>query len=173
MSTKRAPYALVVLILMILAAVGCRWWEDYYPQFRSRSPDGHNELRVMRNLPSFAADYRFKIELSNARGDIVIHSASRESAIGLVEIYWSADGTEMGLLVCDMLSGPVFLSYDILHQRALPPPTFRQFLERQIIRKYSAADKGDLIGWACSERGNAAYTSLILKANGDASGRAR
>ena len=41
----------------------------------------------MRHLPSYAADYRFKVELSTARGEIVIHSEPQESAIGLVEIY--------------------------------------------------------------------------------------
>jgi hypothetical protein len=152
------------IIPIILAATGCAWWEDYYPQFKSRSPDGQTELRVMRNLPSYAADYRFKVELSTARGEIVIHSEPQESAIGLVEIYWSANGTQMGLLVCDMLSGPVFLSYDVAHRQLLPPLTFRHFLEGQIKHKYAAADQEDLIGWACSQRGNAAYTALIPRA---------
>ena len=67
----------------------------------------------------------------------------------------------MGLLVCDMLSGPVFLSYDIDHRQLLPPLIFRQFLEGQIRQKYAATHEEDLIGWACSERGNAAYTALI------------
>lgn len=158
---------------MILAAVGCGWAEDYYPQFRSRSPDGRNELRVMRNLPSYAADYRFKVELSTTGGEIAIHSEPRESAVGLVEVYWSADGTQMGLLVCDMLSGPLFLSYDIARQRPLPPSTFRQFLEGQIREKYAAADEGDLIGWACSERGNAAYAALIPRSPRNDGGRTR
>lgn len=156
--------ACAFMISMILGTIGCAWWEDYYPQFRSRSPDGHSELRVMRNLPSQAADYRFKVELSTPRGEIVIHSEPHESAVGLVEIYWSVDGTQVGLLVCDMLSAPVFLSYDIAQQRPLPPSTFRQFLEGQIRQKYAAADEGDLIGWACSERGNTAYAALISRA---------
>lgn len=152
------------IIPILFAAIGCGWWEDYYPRFKSRSPDGQTELRGMRHLPSYAADYRFKVELSTARGEIVIHSEPQESAIGLVEIYWSANSTQMGVLVCDMLSGPVFLSYDVARNQALPPTTFRPLIEGQIKRKYAAADQEDLIGWACSERGNAAYKALVPRA---------
>ena len=46
----------------------------------------------------------------------------------------------MGVLVCDMLSGPVFLSYDVARNQALPPTTFRPLIEGQIKRKHAAAD---------------------------------
>jgi hypothetical protein len=155
--TKAAVYASGLAALF--AMTGC--WKYYHAQFVCGSPDGHSEVRVVRNLPGYAADYRFKIELSSVHGRAVIHNQNRESSIGLVEAHWSSDGSKLGLLVCDMLSGPVLLGYDVGRTQEMPVDTIKPILERQLLRKYSQADRTDPISWACSNDGNAAYQKII------------
>jgi hypothetical protein len=145
-------------LLLILPTTNCGWWE-YYPQFRCQSPGG-NEIRVVRNLRGYAADYKFRVEVSTTGGVTVVYRRERQSAIGLVEAYWSQDEKQVGVLVCDMLSDPVFVSYDLARHQMLSPLTFRPALEQQIRRKYPTADREDPVGWACSNAGSAAYQEI-------------
>jgi hypothetical protein len=110
----------------------------------------------MRNLPGFAAEYRVWVEVSTARGSTVIYDDRRGASIGLVEASWSADG-KVGLLVCNAFSGPVLISYDLTSNRPLDRSTFRSALEQQLETKYSLPRNMNVIQWACSREGKAAY----------------
>ncbi len=146
----------ILWILIALATSSCGWWE-YYPEFVCRSPDGQAEVRVMRNLPAFAGDYKFRVEVSTGSGTTVIYEHQRQSAIGLVEIHWSPDNKQFGLLICNRYSGPLWISYDLARNRPLSLATFRSILEQQLRRKYRIAVDVDVVQWACSSRGSAAY----------------
>ena len=151
------------LLALAIALTATACWKYYYSQFVCRSPDARSEVRVVRNLPGYGADYKFRVEVSGVRGTTVIYNEQREAAIGLVEAHWSNDSTQLGLLVCNMLSSPVLLGYDLTHGLSLPGDAFRPILEQQIRRKYANTNSRDPVAWACSSEGNAAYRNLISK----------
>ena len=148
------------LLLAALVASGCGSW-GFYPGFVSRSPSGESEIRVMRNFPGAAAEYLFRVEVSSPKGTAVIYRNETRAAIGLVEAHWSHDGGAVGLLACNMFNKHLsaLVGYDLVHGRVLDGSAFRSVLEEQIRRKYSLPQDADAINWACSEAGNAAYSS--------------
>jgi phosphoribosylaminoimidazole carboxylase (NCAIR synthetase) len=81
--------------------------------------------------------------------------------MGLVEAHWSHDGGEVGLLVCNMFNKHLsaIVGYDLAHGRAVDGSAFRSVLGEQIRKKYSLPKDSDAINWACSQSGNAAYSS--------------
>jgi len=94
---------------------------------------------------------------------MVIYRHERESYIGLVEAHWSARGTQVGLLVCNMFAQPLMVGYDFQNGSTINGTDFRPALELQIVQRYSVPKGRDPIGWACSAEGNAAYASSRVK----------
>ena len=111
----------------------------------------------MRDWSRSATTTKFRIELTRGRETDVVFSREREAYLGLIETTWSSGGREFGLLVCDMFSGPVFVSYDVVQHRMLPTAGIQRSIEAQIMKRYSLAPGTDVVTWACSERGAAAY----------------
>jgi hypothetical protein len=113
----------------------------------------------MRNSPGSAAEYRFRVEVSTQAETTVIYEHGAGAAIGLVEAHWSPDQGEVGVLVCNMFTKPLFLGYDITHRRPVDGSLFRPIIEDQLRKKYSLTSGADATGWACSPSGNAAYAT--------------
>ena len=157
MPTKLFRQSTALTLLLLTAACG---GFTYRADFTSRSPDGSAEIRVMRNRPHRAADYYFRIEVSNGRSTRVIFSRELDSMVGLVEAHWTSNGDRVGILVCEMFGGPVFVSYDLANRASLPPLLFRSAIEQQIVAKYALAGGEGVLSWACSHQGNAAYQKL-------------
>ena len=149
----------LAVFVSILSSTGCGV-SEYREAFVSRSPTRLAEIRLLRNFPQSAADYVFRIEISDGENTRVILTHDLESAVGMVEAHWNPEGDQVGLLVCEMFSGPIWLSYDFAHHLELPPATFRSAIEEQIRKRYSPPSDEDLIDWACSHQGNAAYQKM-------------
>ena len=143
----------ILLFPCILIITGCA----RYTEFRSVSP-GKEEL-VIKKDSAGAASYTFDVFVFVNKSRKVIFQKATDSAIGLVEVHWPTDGKSVGILICDMLSGPIFISYDISESRALEPSYFKAQLTAQLLRKYKnrPISDGDVVPWACSIEGRSAY----------------
>jgi hypothetical protein len=148
------------LLASSLAALGCGVL-GYYTSFSSRSPHGESAIRVLRNLPGAAAEYRFRVEVSSPKGTAVIYRSQSTAAIGLIEAHWSQDGNEVGLLVCNKFNKRIsaLVGYDIANGYIIEGSVFRSALGAQIRRKYSLPTGVESIDWACSQAGSAAYSA--------------
>lgn len=144
---------------LLLLAAACGGF-TYRTDFASRPPAGDAEIRVVRNHPGRGAEYHFRIEVSKGGLTRVIFRRELGSMVGLVEAHWTPSGDRVGILVCEMFGGPVFASYDFANSSSLPPLLFRTAIEQQIAGKYSPPSGEDVLGWACSERGTAAYRGV-------------
>ncbi len=128
----------------------------FYPEFISRSGDGTTEVRVMRNHPSGAGDYQFRVDVRSATGVRTVLKHDHESAIGLVEIHWEGH-QKFGLLVCNEISGNLLFAYDVESSSTLADSFFESDLRRQLATKYTLGRGVDAIRWACSTEGFAEY----------------
>jgi hypothetical protein len=144
-----------ILVTVVLMS-GCRWL-GYRPLYECRSPDGLAEVRVLRDWSRNATTTKFRIEVTRGGETDMVFSREREAYLGLIETSWFPDAKQVGLLVCDMFSGPVLINYDIMRHRVLPTAVIQRSIEAQIQHRYSLAPGTDVLTWACSERGSAAY----------------
>jgi hypothetical protein len=118
-------------------------------------------IRILRNQRGWGADYRFRVELESGGERRVIYSHARDSMLGLTEVYWSDDSNLVGLLVCNRISGPIFVNYNISRRELLPPEAFRPVLRAQILKHYADASRArDIFEWACSLEGTRAFQGL-------------
>ena len=153
MEPNKAVRMLLAAIVFSTSSCG------YFPVFRSQSPDRKHEIRVLRNLPGFEAEYAVRVEISGPSDQATIFSKKR-TAINFVEAQWLPDSTQVGVLLCGWWTGPFIGGYDTIRHRALDGNIFKSAIAQQVRDKYSVPPGVDPIRWACSSDGRDEYRRL-------------
>jgi hypothetical protein len=151
--SRAAACALLLIAIFVFGQCG----QIFYPEFESHSPDGRYTLAIIRNRPSQAAGYRYRVELRGAGMRRTLLRGNEPSSIGLVEANWSVNGRVVRLFFCDGPT-PVAAGFDLQAVRTLGPDEVLPVLLPQIARRYSIPGGAPIVAWACSAAGLEAYT---------------
>src|SRR5512135_3466354 len=103
-----AIYLMVGALLMTLD--GCALMRKVH--VKSRSPDGSIEVTVWDIPHPPDSSIQITIKRANRWFEKTIYRDTDDRAPNLTEVYWTADSTKVGVLICSTYVKPVRFGYD-------------------------------------------------------------
>ena len=141
------------LSTVVFVATGCGWKS----RMTFKSPDKVYEIQILEK--EFLTDSRIQILLGYKSSVTTIYTDSHDWGLGLTEVYWSSDGTLVGICVCNVNEGPLVFAYNLKRKMPADMNLVKDELRRIIRLKYQLHDGEDPLSWACSNEGTAAFSS--------------
>jgi len=140
------------VLLFAVLAVGCAWQKTM--AFPSPSRKASVEIWQTR----FANEWGTRVLLVTSQGRKTVFQNRREAIVYFVQVYWSPDETEFGILSTGM--NIWFFGCDARTGKEIPFDRVRQGLAQAISETYHVPHGEDPIGWAATSNAHVAFFRL-------------
>lgn len=120
-----------------------------------RSPYGHDDIAIWQKGPDNSWAAKVEVSMDHRRTELI---TVREAFIYFVHVYWSSDGSRVGVLTAG--STPVHVAYDLKLHKNIPFTEIRDEVARSIRTAYHLSDAQDPLRWAESPQASDAFFRL-------------